>query len=259
MPHEDEYHDSMVALLEMIWGEGFMAPGCVGNLENLIGDLEIRDQRVLDYGCGVGGPAMHLAQSYGARVVGIDIEPDLVERARSRAAARDLGGRVEFVLVEPGPLEFPDESFDIVVSSGAFTQIDNKRELFAECFRVLRPGGTFTCDDWMKPPGEYSEDMLYWIELEGLTYAMRTPQHHEEALHDVGFIDVAVDDRSEWYRREAHVEYEKMRTDLYSEMVSLLGADQADHFVENWRMLTVVCDKGEMLQVYCRGTKPTDS
>ncbi len=100
--------------------------------------------------------------------------------------------------------------------------------------------------------------MLRWIELEELTYAMQTPQHHAELLREVGFVNVAIDDRSEWYRREAQAEYGRVRTDLYPEMVALMGADQADHFVEAWRALTVVCEKGEMLQVYCRGTKPTD-
>lgn len=256
MEHEDEYHDSMVALLELIWGDGFMAPGGTGNLVNLVGELDIRDQRVLDYGCGIGGPAMHLVEAYGARVVGIDIEPALLERARQRAKARGIDDRVDFVLVEPGPLELADGSFDVVMSSGAFTQIDNKTALFAECLRVLRPGGAFTCYDWMKPEGDYSEDMRYWVELEGLTYAMQSPERHEELLKAAGFVDVNIEDRSDWYRREAHLEYARLRGDLYPKMVEMLGAEQADHFVENWRMLTVVCDKGEMLQAYCRGTKP---
>ena len=38
-------------------------------------------------------------------------------------------------------------------------------------------------------------------------------------------------------------------------MVDLIGKEEADHFVEDWRMLVVVCDKGEMLQAYCRGQK----
>ncbi len=256
MTHEDEYHDGLVALLELIWGDGFMAPGGTGNVANLVGELDLRDLRVLDYGCGIGGPAMHLADAYGARVVGIDIEPALLERACRRAAERGLNEQVDFILVEPGPLEFADGSFDFVMSSGAFTQIEDKRTLFAECLRVLRPGGVFACYDWMKPAGEHSEDMLYWIKLEGLTYAMRTPEYHAEILGEVGFIDVSVDDRSAWYRREAHIEYSRMRNDLYPKMVESLGPEEADHFVENWRMLTVVCDQGEMLQVYCRGTKP---
>ena len=62
--------------------------------------------------------------------------------------------------MEPGPLAFPGEPFDFVMSSGAFTQVDKKREMYVGCLRVLKPGGTLTCFDWMKSPGDYSEDML---------------------------------------------------------------------------------------------------
>jgi hypothetical protein len=51
-------------------------------------------------------------------------------------------------------------------------------------------------------------------------------------------------------------EYEKIRGELYPRMLERIGREQADHFVENWRLMMVVCDKGEMLQVYHRGRKP---
>ncbi len=49
---------------------------------------------------------------------------------------------------------------------------------------------------------------------------------------------------------------EKIRGELYPRMLERIGRKQADHFVENWRGMMVVCDKGEMLQVYSRGRKP---
>ena len=50
-------------------------------------------------------------------------------------------------------------------------------------------------------------------------------------------------------------EYEKIRGELYPWMLERIGREQADHFVENWRLMMLVCDKGEMLQVYNRGRK----
>ncbi len=124
-----------------------MVPGGEGNIAKLMERLDVRDKRVLDIGCGIAGPAFAVAQKYGAYVVGTDIEPHLVERAQARAGDLGLAERAEFLVVTPGPLEFPDTSFDVVTSSGAFTQIDNKREMLAECLRVLRPGGALTCYD----------------------------------------------------------------------------------------------------------------
>jgi len=149
-----------------------------------------------------------------------------------------------------------DASFDVVFSSGAFTQIDDKEGMFAECLRVLKPGGWVTVYDWLKAPGDYSADMRRWFELEGLTYAMRTLEEYRDVLESAGLVEVAIEDASDWYRREVRVEYDKLKGPFYAPMVELIGRDDADHFVENWRAMTVVCEQGEMRQGYCRGRKP---
>lgn len=256
MAHEEEYDDALVALLELIWGEGYMTPGGDGNVARLAKGLDMRDKRVLDIGCGIGGPAVFLAREYGANVVGIDIEQPLVERARRRARKQGLEGKIEFKLVEPGPLGFPDDSFDFVLSAGAFTQIANKLEMFREVLRVLEPGGIFSCYDFMRNEGEYSDDMLYWFEMEGLTYAMETPERYAEILREAGFVDVTVEECSEWYYKKVKEEYERMRGELYPRAIELIGKQQADHRVENWRAMVVICDKGELRQAYTRGRKP---
>ena len=257
MQHESEYHDAMITILELIWGEGFMAPGGEGNVANLSDGLDVRNKSILDIGCGLGGPAFILAETYGANVVGIDIEANLIDRAQCRAKELGFDAQTDFQVVEPGPLTFPNESFDVVLSSGTFTQIENKREMYEQCRHVLRPGGVLTCYDWMKSEGEYSEDMRYWFKMEGLTYAMETPKRHEEILEEAGFTDIEIKDRSDWYRRRSQDEYEQIRSELYPRMVELMGQRDADHFVENWRAMVVVCEKGEMLQVYSRARKPT--
>ena len=158
--------------------------------------------------------------------------------------------------MDAGPLDFDDESFDIVSTSGAITQTADKEGIFDECFRVLRPGGYLTCYDWTKSPGDYSDDMLYWFKMEGLTYALETLPDYQRHLENCGFIEVTVEDASDWYRKKSREEYESIKGPLYPKMIELLGQEDADHFVENWRSLVVVCEKGEMRQGYCKGRKP---
>jgi phosphoethanolamine N-methyltransferase len=256
MEHRNEYHDSMVAMLELVWGEGFMAPGGEGNVAKMVEGLELEGRRVLDLGCGIGGPACLLAAEYGAHVVATDLERPLIERARRHAARLGLGDRTEFEVVTSGRLTFDDESFDLVVSSGGVTQTADKLGIFRECFRVLKPGGTFSGYDWMRSEGEYSEDMRYWFEMEGLTYAMETVRGQQATLRDAGFDDVSVVDRSAWYRTQVRAEYERLRTSDFPRLVELVGKQAADHAVENWRAMVVVCEKGEMLQVYSRARRP---
>jgi phosphoethanolamine N-methyltransferase len=256
MARDIEYHDAMTNMLELIWGVGFLTPGGEGNVENLVSGLNLKGQRVLDIGCGIGGPAFVLASKYGAHVTGIDIEPQLIEQAQIRADRLGLSASCNFVKVEPGPLSFPDNSFDVVFSSGVIMTIDNKEEVFADALRVLNPGGILTVYDWMKPEGEYSEDMRYWFKMERITYSMKTFPEYEAMLEDAGFIDVELTDRSEWYRQRVQEEYKQIKTDLYPRMVEVLGQQEADHFVENWRSMVVVCVNGDVFQGYYRGRKP---
>jgi len=251
-----EYHDNMVTMLELIWGEGYMAPGGTGNVAKLLDGTNPGGKLVLDIGCGIGGPAMEMVRTHGAQVVGIDLEAPLIQRANRSARDAGLQEHCTFRCVDPGPLEFPDCAFDIVVSSGAVTQTAGKQRLFAEILRVLRPGGYFSCYEWMRSEAEYSEDMLYWFEVEGLTYAMETLATYGTTLRDAGFDEVETTDASAWYRAEVRREYELIRGPLYTKMVDLLGQQDANHFVENWRAGVVVCESGEMRQGYCRGRRP---
>jgi uncharacterized cupin superfamily protein/ubiquinone/menaquinone biosynthesis C-methylase UbiE len=255
MSEGGEYSDDLVAFLELIWGQGFMAPGGADLVRDTVAGLELKGKRVLDIGSGLGGPDIVLARM-GAEVVGLDIEAPVIERARKLVAAKGLSDRVSFKLTRPGPLPFADESFDLVYSSGAFTQIAAKEAMFKEVRRVLRPGGWFAVYDWMKGPGPISDDMRYFYKMEGLTYAMETPAFHRRVLKKLGFAKVMVEEDGGWYRAEAHKELRLLAGELHPRVTALLGREKADHFVEDWRSMTVVLDKGEHRPGRWRAQKP---
>jgi ubiquinone/menaquinone biosynthesis C-methylase UbiE len=253
---QSEYYDAMVDLLEWLWGRDFMAPGGEGNIRKMMQGIDARDKDLLDIGSGLGGPAFVLARDYGAQVTGIDLEPQLVERANQRKETLGLADRVDFLTVELGPLPFPDAHFDVVFSSGAITQTEDKAGIFAECLRVLRPGGVLTIYDWLKSEGELSEDMLYFYEMEGLTYNMVTLHEMAASLRQAGFEILHQEDASDWYRREARREHALLSGEGYERVVDLIGQKDADHLIEDWRSMVVVCDKGELRQGYTRARRP---
>ena len=255
MTHDVEYHDAMIKMLEFIWGDGYMAPGGPRNVSRLMEGTEPKGKRILDIGCGIGGPAMDMVRVHGAEVVGIDLEEPLIDLANTAAQEAGLDDRCTFQTVTLGPLPFEDESFDIVTSSGAITQSDDKGDIFDDCYRVLKPGGHLTCYEWMKSEREYSDDMYYWFKMEGLTYTLESLEQYGERLRASGFEDVTTTDASDWYRAEVRREYELIKGDLYEKLVQHIGKKDADHFVENWRAMVVVCESGEMRQGYCRGQK----
>jgi len=254
--NDREYYDAMLDLLEWIWGKDYMAPGGEGNVDKLVAGLDLRGKRVLDIGSGLGGPAFYLASNYGAQVTGIDLEPHLIARATARTNELGLDDSVDFIAVKTGPLDFPNDCFDLVMSSGAVTQTADKGSLFSEACRTLKPGGVVRCYEWMKSEGEYSNDMLHWFELEGLTYALETLDTHGEIMSSAGFVDIGLEDVSAWYRHECRKEYELLSGDGYKTVVKLIGQSDADNLIEDCRVITKICENGEMRQGYCGGRKP---
>lgn len=116
-------------------------------------------QLVLDVASALGAPGRFLARRFGARVVGLDLDP--VMHAGARAAARveamdlvcfQVRGRTE-------RMPFRDASFDAAWSQDALCHME-QRLVFPEVARVLRPGAPFVFSDWVARPGLSRDDRL---------------------------------------------------------------------------------------------------
>jgi SAM-dependent methyltransferase len=103
---------------------------------------------VLDIGCGAGVDSLvaaHLVGT-GGRVVGIDVTPAMVERARGHLALLGLAN-VTFQVGDAEALPFPDNDFDAVTSNGVFNLTLDKEKALKEAHRVLKPGGRLMLAD----------------------------------------------------------------------------------------------------------------
>lgn len=117
----------------------------------LAGDSVIGD--VLEIGPGPGILAEQLARlAPTIRIVGVDIDPAMVERAAARAADAGIDDRVTFQVGDVARLPFADDSFDLVTSTFSVHHWADADAGFAEIGRVLRPGGLaaiYDLPDWL--------------------------------------------------------------------------------------------------------------
>ncbi len=97
-------------------------------------------QRVLDLGCGIGGPARYLAAEFGCEVVGLDLLDSYCEAGAELTRCVGLDHLVSFQQGDMIEMPFPENSFDCVWSQHTWMNIPNKKALAKDIYRVLRPG-----------------------------------------------------------------------------------------------------------------------
>lgn len=101
------------------------------------------DDRVLDIGAGLAGPARMLASTFGCRVDCLEYSPDFCAGAELLNRLTGLGDRIAVHRGSALDLPFADASFDVVWMQNVGMNIADKQRLYAEIHRVLQPGGRY--------------------------------------------------------------------------------------------------------------------
>ena len=152
--------------------------------------IAITDElRVLDAGCGVGGSSRYLAHNYGCRVEAIDLTPQYVEAA---AQLNKLCGMHDRITVRQGnvtELPYADRSFDLVWSQNVTMNVEDKRRMFFETFRVLVPDGRFTFSHAACGPAGEPYYPLPWARDASYSF-LGTPEEILALLREVGFTQI---------------------------------------------------------------------
>ena len=254
---ETHYTDRFTAGLELSFGEGFLSPGGQQEVAKIVEGIDLVGKEVLDIGVGLAQPACLLVEEHGAaHVIGIDVEIPVLKRASDTVEARGLTDRVFLERVEPGPLPFTGESFDIVFSKDSIIHIPDTETLFREIHRVLRPGGWVAISDWYCGNEPFTEEMSNWVEQVGLDFAMKPIKDIKEQFVAAGFVDVDTLDRNAWYAEECRDSLHRIRGPKYSAYVEVLGEDGARNELEIVEKELAVTLQGQLRPGHIRGRKP---
>ncbi len=259
MTEENLHYDKpIISFLEAIWGEGYLSPGGPDEVARVLDGIDLAGQRVLDIGCGAGGITASLARDYGAEVVvGIDVEEPVCAAARDLARRCGVEDAVAIRLVEPGPLPFPDERFDIVFSKDAIVHIADKEALAVDVFRVLKPGGWFVGSDWLtSKDGTPSAEMAHYLACEDLGFGMASPARYQVALAAAGFVDIGLRNRNDWYRAEAVRELALLTGPERAKFEALTSQDEIARQIRTWEAMLPVLASGEHCPHHLKARKP---
>ena len=148
---------------------------------------------VVDLGSGGGLDVLLAARKVGptGKAIGIDMTREMIDLARRNAAKAGLAN-IEYHLSTIDKLPLPDASADCVISNCVINLSGDKRQVFREAARVLRPGGRFAVSDVVADPDmdeETRRDMQQWT---GCIAGALTREEFESGLAEAGFEDVEV-------------------------------------------------------------------
>lgn len=122
-------------------GIGSSHPGGFPATKQNLDAVQIKpDEYVLDAGCGSGLTACYLAKTIGCKIMGIDISPQMIEKAGLRAEKEGVSHLVEFKVADVCNLPFPNNHFDVVMAESITVFLD-KVKVYQEFYRVLKPEG----------------------------------------------------------------------------------------------------------------------
>ena len=215
------YYDTTLDLYEDMWGEhvhhGFWDPGqspgstgadrhaaCDRTVHELATFADLREgSRVLDVGCGIGGPAIILARDLQCTVDAITLSAAQVLRAEQKAQAAGVADRIRFRQLDMLSNDFQAESFDAVWALESLMHIPDRAAFFAEAIRVLAPGGTLAVASWCVRDGNLldAEEAIHQQVLRHQVMPrLQSIEEHEALCRAAGFAAVASADWSEAVR-----------------------------------------------------------
>jgi 24-methylenesterol C-methyltransferase len=218
----DTFYNLVTDIYEWGWGQSFhFSPSIPGKShrdatrlhEEMAVDLiEVKSgDKILDVGCGVGGPMRAIAAHSRANVVGITINEYQVNRAKLHNKKAGLDSLCDVVCGNFLEMPFPDNTFDGAYSIEATCHAPKLEEVYAEVFRVLKPGALYVSYEWVTTEKFKSEnpehvEIIQGIERGDALPGLRSYADIPEMAKKVGFEvvkerDLALPPAEPWWSR----------------------------------------------------------
>ena len=210
------YYELATLFYEWGWGQSFhfsyqlphekFAEATARHEYYLAGQLQVQQgEKVLDCGCGIGGPMRNIARFTRADITGVTLNEYQVQRGNKLNAEAGLKDTARLVQGDFLKLPFEENSFDGVYAIEATCHAPDRTKVYSQIYRVLKPGKIFACYEWCLTPmydknNEYHRSIKKKIEEGDGLPDMASQEEVVDAVKSVGFEmiearDMALDER----------------------------------------------------------------
>ena len=157
---------------------------------------------VLDVGSGIGGPSRYLASKFGCHVTGLDLVEEYCRVADSLAKRVKLDNLLNYRQGDATQMPFEDATFDIVWTQHASMNIADKKRLYSEMHRVLKPdGGKLAVNEGYKGSSDMDDSSIYfpvpWAADPSISHLISAEEARKLLKDVVGFKEVIWEDKTE--------------------------------------------------------------
>ena len=225
--------------------------------EDMANRLEIAAaDHILDVGSGLGGPARYMARRFGCRVSGIDLTAEFCDVARHLTTRIGLEERVSF---EPGDalaVPFGDAAFDGAYSMNVAMNIADKRALYREIHRLLKPGAWLGLSEVVQGPGGEQAYPAPWARTAASSF-LATADETRENVAASGFAIESVRETTEAafaYAARSRATVEAGGKPPHRAVSLILGALAEEAIANSGRGLRDRC--AVPIELICRKMKP---
>lgn len=165
--------------LAHIFGEDTFEQSLIRHEQELARKVGItKDDKVIDVGCGVGGPARNIHLYTGADITGVTINEYQIMRANALTKAMKIDDKVHFYRMDFTKLDFPDNTFDKAYSIEATCHATDLYDVYKEVFRVLKPNGIFGSYEWLATDKADLENPEHKKIMHNIAYGSGLPPMH---------------------------------------------------------------------------------
>lgn len=233
-------------------GAGFISTGGIDSTKVIFKENPIPEgAKVLDVGCGIGGPAKFLFDEFNADVLGIDLASNCIRIANKRyESIPKLNFKVADALTYP----FENESFDFIYSRDVILHIASKDKLFDRLFNATKPGGKLVMTDYCcGPQGLWDEEFKAYVTQRG--YTLVTVDQYKSILENAGWVVERAEDKTEWFKEILETERSRAIKNK-EEFLAQFAEEDFDHLMEGWDSKLVRVPKGHQRWGYFVARKP---